>query len=282
MKSIASQILAFSTIATLAGCQLSGRFPNWNVSTSKLPSSSQVSEKTNPSSKPRLIEPIESPLKHETKTSIRHCRHILDMPEEKLALADPTNYGKRLDRDYWGRSIASDPRVIVIHETVLGKESTINLFKTPHINDNDQVSYHLIINADGMLYRIVSDANRAYGAGMSAFGDVTQRIKPNSVGSINNFALHVSLVSPVDGFDGRDGHSGYTNEQYRSLASQVLLWQAEYGIPLTRVTTHSAVDRSHSRYDPRSFRWDQFDRVYRLAAKQCGWQHFDNQQASVH
>lgn len=281
MKSITSRILTLSAIATLTGCQLSGRFPHWKVSPSKSPSSSQISEKTNPSSLPQLIEPIKSPLKRETKTSIGQCRRILDMPEEKLALADPTNYGKRLDLDYWGRSLASDPRVIVIHETALSKESTIKLFKTPHINDNDQASYHLLINTDGVPYRIVLDANRAYGAGMSAFGDVTQRIKPNSVGSINNFALHVSLVSPADGFDGRDAHSGYTNAQYHSLASQVLLWQAKYGIPLTRVTTHSAVDRSHSRYDPRSFRWDHFDHAYRLAAEQCGWQRFDNQQAGI-
>jgi hypothetical protein len=41
------------------------------------------------------------------------------------------------------------------------------------------------------------------------------------------------------------------------------------------------VDRSHSRYDPRSFRWDRFDLHYQEAAARCGWQRFDNQQAGL-
>ena len=70
-------------------------------------------------------------------------------------------------------------------------------------------------------------------------------------------------------------------QQYRSLAGQVLLWQGAHGIPLTRLTTHAAVDRSHSRYDPRSFRWDRFDLFYKEAAERCGWQRFNNQQAGL-
>ena len=73
-----------------------------------------------------------------------------------------------------------------------------------------------LVDRDGSRLRIVPDENRAFGSGMSAFGDVTQRTKPTSVGSINNIALHVSLVSPADGRDDRDGHSGYTNAQYKT------------------------------------------------------------------
>ena len=129
--------------------------------------------------------------------------------------------------------------------------------------------------------RIVPDNKRAYGAGMSAFGDVTQRREPGRVGSINNIALHVSLVTPPDGRDDRGAHSGYTEAQYRSLAGQVLLWQARHGIPMTRVTTHAAVDRSRSRYDPRSFRWDRFDPLYQAAARACGFERFDNHEAGL-
>ena len=42
------------------------------------------------------------------------------------------------------------------------------------------------------------------------------------------------------------------------------------GIPMRRITTHAAVDRSHSRRDPRSFRWERFDRAWLQAASSCG------------
>ena len=39
---------------------------------------------------------------------------------------------------------------------------------------------------------------------------------------------------------------------------------------MRRITTHAAVDRSHSRRDPRSFRWERFDRAWLQAASSCG------------
>ena len=41
--------------------------------------------------------------------------------------------------------------------------------------------------------------------------------------------------------------------------------QVLYDIPMERVTTHAAVDRRHSLYYQRSFRWDRFDRAYQQA-----------------
>ena len=207
------------------------------------------------------------------------CAKTLDLAGEVEALADATNYGDRKTVDAWRRTLQAKPLIIVLHETVIGEQATVAMFQTPHPNDADQASYHMLIARDGTRLRIVPDEKRAYGSGMSAFGDVTQRTKPSSVGSVNNIALHLSLVSPPDGRDDRSGHSGYTLAQYRNLAAQVLLWQAKFGIPLTRLTTHEAVDRSRSRYDPRSFRWDRFDSEYRQAARLCGFQRFDNGQA---
>ena len=230
---------------------------------------------------PRLLEPEASGLNPASKSQFLKCQSALALRPENKILADPTNFGNRYTQDAWGRSIASTPQIIVFHETVLDAKETIALFRTPHPRDEDQASYHILIDRDGSRLRTVPDDQRAYGAGMSAFGDVTQRVKPGSVGSINNVALHISLVSPDDGREDTDSHSGYTNQQYASLAGQVLLWQLAYGIPLTRVTTHSAVDRSRSRYDPRSFRWDQFDTHYRKFAKSCGISKFDNRQAGL-
>lgn len=196
------------------------------------------------------------------------CKSTIKAPVEQQQLADPSNYGSRDSRDYLGRGLASRPRFVVIHETVLGEKATISLFNTNHPNDNDQVSYHMIIARDGRLIRIVPDKNRAYGAGMSQFMGATLRPKKNSAGSINNVALHISLVTP-EGFEQSDSHTGYTDAQYTSLAKQILIWQMQFGIPMSRVTTHYAVDRSHSRYDPRSFHWEKFDLPHEKYAKLC-------------
>jgi N-acetyl-anhydromuramyl-L-alanine amidase AmpD len=230
---------------------------------------------------PRLFELADSGLQPVSQDAIARCASSLSLPPEQLRLADSSNFGERESLDAWGRILQSRPQVIVLHETVISGPQTVALFQTYHPEDDQQGSYHLLIDRDGSRLRIVPDQNRAFGAGMSAFGDVTQRTKPASVGSINNIALHVSLVSPTDGRDDRDGHSGYTDAQYKTLAGQVLLWQATFGIPMTRVTTHAAVDRSHSRYDPRSFRWDRFDLNYRAASAGCGFTQFDNQQAGL-
>ncbi|WP_244279630.1 N-acetylmuramoyl-L-alanine amidase [Synechococcus sp. UW179A] len=210
---------------------------------------------------------------------IQACEQRLGLAEEDIQLAHPTNFGERKSRDSWGRELQVKPMVIVLHETVISEAQALGLFKTNHPDDDQQVSYHMLIGRDGRRVRIVPDQKRAYGSGMSAFGDVTLRDRPGSVGSINNIALHISLVTPSDGRGDADGHSGYTNAQYKSLAEQVLLWQATFGIPITRLTTHAAVDRSRSRYDPRSFRWDRFDDYYNDAAELCDLNQFNNDQA---
>jgi hypothetical protein len=61
----------------------------------------------------------------------------------------------------------------------------------------------------------------------------------------------------------------------------VLLWQAAFGIPMSRLTTHQAVDRSHSRRDPRSFRWEAFDTAWRQAAGRCGLTGLDRGRATL-
>ena len=208
------------------------------------------------------------------------CEERLGLADELPRPADPTNFGVRQRRDDSGRAVPHRPRLIVLHETVLPAEATLDSFATAHPRDEDQASYHLLVDRQGRRLRIVADGARAFGAGMSAFGDFTVRIRPEAVGSINNVALHLGLESPRDGRGDAPAHSGYTPEQYRSTAAQVLLWQARFGIPLSRLTTHAAVDRSRSRYDPRSFRWDRFDAAWRQAAERCGFTAYDTGQAA--
>ncbi len=198
------------------------------------------------------------------------CRKSLGLEEEKVAPAHPDNFGERDARDVLGREIPNKPSLIVLHETVISAPATIDLFQTPHPDDNDQASYHMLVNQKGVLIRIVPDENRAYGSGYSRFGDFTVHSKSPTNFSVNNVALHISLETPSDGRGDDSSHSGYADEQYNSLAKQVLLWQAKYGIPIFRLTTHASVDRSHSRYDPRTFRWDSFDLYHRQHAATCG------------
>jgi len=215
-----------------------------------------------------------------TEEELTTCANKLKLPPEQPRPADATNFGERRTVDFLGRPLPSSPQLIVLHETVISAPATVKLFQTPHPRDEDQASYHMLLNRAGQRLRIVPDEQRAYGAGMAAWGDFTVRPKEASVGSVNNVALHLSLETPEDGRGETAGHSGYTPEQYKTAAGQVLLWQARFGIPMSRLTTHQAVDRSHSRYDPRSFRWERFDADYRKAAASCGLTAYDNGRAT--
>lgn len=208
------------------------------------------------------IEPL-------SEEDLVNCRKSLGLTDEQHAPAHSDNFGQRDAKDALGREIPYYPALIVLHETVISAPATINIFQTPHTNEDSQASYHIIVSLKGNLIRLVPDENRAYGAGYSRFGDFTVHSKTPDNFSINNVALHISLETPPDGRGDIASHSGYTNNQYNALAKQVLLWQARYGIPIFRVTTHASVDRSHSRYDPRSFRWDSFDLYHRKHAATC-------------
>lgn len=209
-----------------------------------------------------------------TLSTIQSCLQSKDIPPETLQAANPTNYDRRLRLDANGRPVEGFPLIIVLHETVTSEQDTVNMFRTPHTDETTQASYHVLIPEDGRRVRIVGDENRAFGAGNSAFGDYTIRLKPDSPGSINNVALHLSFVSPPDGRGEAPTHSGYSPRQYRSAAAQVLLWQASYAIPLDRLTTHKQVDQSQTRTDPRSFDWSRFFSAHSQLARSCGLQAF--------
>jgi hypothetical protein len=173
-------------------------------------------------------------------------------PVERIALAHPTNFGERYLLDYAGQPANREP-IIVLHETVSSGPETLKLFQTNHPKNAQQVSYHTLIMRDGTIYYLVPPDKRAFGAGTSVFsgpdGNESVRTNPSLSASVNNFAYHISFVSPPDGRSNRSNHSGYTSAQYYSLA-----WlAAKTGVPSDRITTHQAVDRAGNRTDPRSF-----------------------------
>jgi N-acetyl-anhydromuramyl-L-alanine amidase AmpD len=168
---------------------------------------------------------------------------------------DPTNFGERFRRDAFGNPVDPTPRIVVLHETVYGIQSAIRTFTTRHPSDDDQVSYHALIGEHGEVVQLLDPAKRAFGAGNSAFNGHWVVTNPQVGGSVNNFALHVSLETPLDGENDNAGHSGYSSAQYDALASLLADWMLRYQIPLENITTHRAVDLGGERADPRSFNW---------------------------
>ncbi len=174
-------------------------------------------------------------------------------PGYEIAWADPSNYGERFTRDIYNQPATQQP-IIVLHETVSSADSAINYFKTPHPNDADQASYHTLIRRNGVVVYLVPPEKRAYGAGNSIFvgtNGTEETIKTHKQfsSSVNNFAYHISLESPTDGYGNGYSHSGYSQAQYNSLAWLI----GQSTVPLDRITTHQRVDRSGQRLDPRSF-----------------------------
>jgi hypothetical protein len=176
-----------------------------------------------------------------------------DTPLRVIKRVDPSNYGQRVSKDAWGKPVWNR-LLIVLHETVGDAQGAINTFQNRHTKDAQQVSYHAVIDRDGIVYLLTPPKNRAFGAGDSEFvgtdgpeAVTTNRRLPSSV---NNFAYHISLETPTDGLlNDNPSHSGYTEAQYRSLAWLI----AHTHAPTSRITTHRAIDRLQSRQDPRSF-----------------------------
>jgi hypothetical protein len=174
-------------------------------------------------------------------------------PRQQVEWASPTNYGERMSQDIYGASLKNS-LIVVIHETVGSAQSAVNYFQTPNYShEGNQVSYHALIALDGTIIFTVPFQYRAYGAGNSVFmganGPEAVQTTANVPASVNNFAYHFSLETPIDGRNNGDRHSGYTTSQYQSLA-----WLVRYTkVPDSRITYHKTVDRSGTRKDPRSF-----------------------------
>ncbi|MCB4406638.1 N-acetylmuramoyl-L-alanine amidase [Synechococcus sp. MU1642] len=177
---------------------------------------------------------------------------------------DPTNFGERYDKDAYGRVIDATPRVVVLHETVYPLSSALNTFMTPHTRDEDQVSYHTLVGQDGRVVDLVDPLSRAYGAGYSAFLGEWAITNKKIKGSVNNFALHLSLETPLSGANAYGSHTGYTTQQYDALALVLSGWIRSFNLPPASITTHRHVDLGGERGDPRSFDWSKLQK--RLAA----------------
>jgi N-acetyl-anhydromuramyl-L-alanine amidase AmpD len=169
--------------------------------------------------------------------------------------AHRSNYGDRVARSTQGKAL-QNKLLIVLHETTSAASGAVNTALTPHARDEDQVSYHAVICQDGTIVYLVDPRKRAYGAGNSVFrwreGFETVQTNKRLKSSVNNFAYHISLETPSDGYNANAKHSGYSSAQYGSLAWLI----AQSGVDKHRITTHFAIDRLGERQDPRSLEMD--------------------------
>ena len=187
---------------------------------------------------PPLLSLADHPDLRRSAARIARCARQIGAATPLIKPADASNFGDRLVKDAWGRELPHRPQLIVLHETVSSLESTLAHFQRHHPDDNDQASYHRLVDRDGTVIQLVPDGNRAYGAGQSAFGDFALQSRPGRSPSINNVALHLSLVSPADGSGDGEAHSGYSDAQYRVQAHHPCRRRSEshpYGSPFLQL-----------------------------------------------
>jgi N-acetylmuramoyl-L-alanine amidase len=224
----------------------------WSQYPNPKPPSPQNPEQVKPEVK-------ENPTQNISKLELNPVNTITTYtPRYKIAWAHPTNYGERFTKDINGVAVYNQP-IIVLHETAGSALGAIHFFQTPHYDENQQVSYHTLIELDGTVVYIVPPEKRAFGAGNSVFessnGKESVKTNPKFAPSVNNFAYHISLETPQDGWNNQNPtHSGYTEEQYNTLAWFI----AQSNVPENRITTHRQVDRSGNKVDPRSFDFPKF------------------------
>ena len=222
-----------------------------------VPPAEQRSKAPPPPAQAAWVTPLQRQCRQGDRSLTARLRSLQrDLPQRiETVRIDPSNYGERVSRDAYGNPLDITPSLVVLHETVYGIGSAINTFTTHHPHDDDQVSYHVLIGEDGRVVQTLDPAKRAFGAGYSAFKGRWDVTNPRISGSVNNFALHLSLETPLDGEDADPAHSGYSSLQYDALAVVLADWMRRYRIPFDHITTHRHVDLGLARADPRSFSW---------------------------
>lgn len=172
-----------------------------------------------------------------------------EAPPQYRIKIHPTNYGNRVNKDLKGNPVRNQ-LLVVLHETTASASSAVHQMLTPHPRDEDQNSYHAVITLDGSIVYTLDPLKRAYGAGNSLFKKEGVKINPKFNPSVNNFAYHISLETPADGYNPKQtSHSGYTVAQYNALTWLI----NQTGVQSDRIVTHAAIDQAGERMDPRSF-----------------------------
>lgn len=136
-----------------------------------------------------------------------------------------------------GPRLAQDIKIIVLHATAGGLESSLNWLT---VNPNSNVSAHRVIAEDGRIFKLCDDLIIANHVGNSRIG--------TTIG-LNKQALGIELVNLNTGAD------AYEPAQIESCALQVREWYGLYGA--LAIVSHASID-TKGKSDPAGFPWQRF------------------------
>lgn len=122
---------------------------------------------------------------------------------------------------------------IVLHaDAADNAKASISWIASPQ----SKVSYHVLIDRDGSVYRFVETARRAWHAGVSLF---------DGRSNVNDFSIGLAFANKNDGVE------PYTDLQYEVGAAVAAGWIRVYpAITLERITTHAAVREAWRKHYP--------------------------------
>jgi len=129
--------------------------------------------------------------------------------------------------------------LVVIHESLISYDEVLELVQSSNIKG----SYHSFIRRDGEIIYL-EEANTNVNAAMESSFNGEQIL-----GSVDSFAYHICLESPIGCPIKAIEHLGYTDQQYYSLAWLV----ASVNPEPYRIALHKDIDTTGTIYDPRSF-----------------------------
>jgi N-acetyl-anhydromuramyl-L-alanine amidase AmpD len=128
--------------------------------------------------------------------------------------------------------------LVVIHESLITFEEVLELVQSSNI----QGTYHSFIRRDGEIIYLEESTKNVNAAMESSFNG------EEILGSVDPFAYHICLESPINCPIKAREHLGYTDQQYYSLAWLIASLNPESN----RIVKHKDIDTSGTIYDPRS------------------------------
>ncbi len=181
------------------------------------------------------------------ETNKVYTKQVIEMTEViKVALPSPTPSpevfvsgieGKREDLDWVGTVNFNlrKPDFVIIHHTAQDSiEQTLRTFTLTRT----QVSSHYVIGRDGKTYQMLNDYLRAWHAGNSRWGKITD---------INSHSIGIELDN--------NGKEPFSNVQINSLLRLLDTLKTNYNVPATNFIGHSDIAPSRKQDPSAMFPW---------------------------
>ena len=131
------------------------------------------------------------------------------------------------------------PQFIILHYTGM---QTANAALDRLTNANSKVSGHYTVDEDGVVYRHVDEGKRAWHAGESFWGGVTD---------LNTHSIGIEIVNPGHEW----GYRPFTGHQMKSLTVLCRDIMARHGIEAQNVLAHSDIAPSRKQDPGEFFPW---------------------------